>query len=416
MPNEFNPTTDPAIPIRFPWMSVYTPVVPCTIDGSLSLLEMCAKMLHALNDVITVTNGTQSDMTQLAAYVADQVANMYDIINTHDSTTLADAKAYTDSAITSLRTYVDTQDAATLEAAEQYADEINTNIRTYIAQQLALKQDKLTFDSAPTQGSSNPVTSNGIKRYVDEGLAAKQNTLTFDTTPTDNSTNPVTSAGIKTYVDNSVGSNNSKTYIISQSGNDYVVTDPATNQVITIAELIAYVSRYTTIYLDLVSSGIHTIFTVDSMNSTSGITAITDTRKLTADPAATPHWTLSNRYTNAAQTLNYNAITSHGVKLALQAYDDKLLSNIVVEKDGNSYSSDTTYPTILDLATFETLAPPYVSLYDVDSEERIAVLYYVGKNSSDALFFSNDMIPSSVSTAPTPYTLSINSSGVWTKH
>lgn len=34
---------------------------------------------------------------------------------------------------------------------------------------------------------------------------AKQNALTFDTTPTENSTNPVTSGGIKTYVDTIVG-------------------------------------------------------------------------------------------------------------------------------------------------------------------------------------------------------------------
>lgn len=44
-----------------------------------------------------------------------------------------------------------------------------------------------------------------IKSEVDNLLAGKQNTLTFDSTPTTGSNNPVTSAGIKTYVDTAVG-------------------------------------------------------------------------------------------------------------------------------------------------------------------------------------------------------------------
>ena len=35
------------------------------------------------------------------------------------------------------------------------------------------KQDVLTFDSTPTSGSNNPVTSGGIKTYVDSGLSPK---------------------------------------------------------------------------------------------------------------------------------------------------------------------------------------------------------------------------------------------------
>ena len=82
------------------------------------------------------------------------------------------------------------------------------------------KQDRLTFDSAPTSGSSNPVTSGGVydallhvsvetdavptagsTNAVQSGgvysaLQGKQNTLTFDSTPTQGSTNPVTSGGV----------------------------------------------------------------------------------------------------------------------------------------------------------------------------------------------------------------------------
>ena len=69
-----------------------------------------------------------------------------------------------------------------------------------IAAALSGKQNILTYDSTPTAGSPNPVTSSGIKTALD----GKQNTLTFDTTPTASSTKPVTSGGIKTYVDNAV--------------------------------------------------------------------------------------------------------------------------------------------------------------------------------------------------------------------
>lgn len=57
---------------------------------------------------------------------------------------------------------------------------------------LGTKQDKLTFDKVPTDGSANPVESGGVF----DALAGKQDTLTFDTVPTDNSTNPVESNGV----------------------------------------------------------------------------------------------------------------------------------------------------------------------------------------------------------------------------
>lgn len=56
------------------------------------------------------------------------------------------------------------------------------------------KQDALTFDQTPTDGSNNPVTSDGIA----DALAAKQDTLTLDNVPTENSDNPVKSGGVYT--------------------------------------------------------------------------------------------------------------------------------------------------------------------------------------------------------------------------
>ena len=66
-----------------------------------------------------------------------------------------------------------------------------------IYEDLESKQATLTFDSAPTANSENPVTSGGIKTALD----GKQATLTFDSAPTANSENPVTSGGIKTALD-----------------------------------------------------------------------------------------------------------------------------------------------------------------------------------------------------------------------
>ena len=61
------------------------------------------------------------------------------------------------------------------------------------------KQNALTFDNTPTQGSTNPVYSGGVYS-ADSALRAlidnKQDTLTFDNTPTQGSTNPVISGGI----------------------------------------------------------------------------------------------------------------------------------------------------------------------------------------------------------------------------
>lgn len=57
---------------------------------------------------------------------------------------------------------------------------------------LALKQDTMTVDAAPTQSSTNPVQSGGVY----SALGGKQDTLTFDNSPTSGSDNPVKSGGV----------------------------------------------------------------------------------------------------------------------------------------------------------------------------------------------------------------------------
>lgn len=69
-------------------------------------------------------------------------------------------------------------------------------VDTDIEAALAKKQDKLRFDTEPTEGSNNPVTSGGIKAAIEANLNDKQDKLTFDDTPTVGSMNPITSNGV----------------------------------------------------------------------------------------------------------------------------------------------------------------------------------------------------------------------------
>ena len=74
----------------------------------------------------------------------------------------------------------------------------NYYTKTQVDTLLDGKEDTLTFDSAPTASSTNPVTSGGVY----DALSGKQNTLTFDNAPTQNSNNPVKSGGVYTALSN----------------------------------------------------------------------------------------------------------------------------------------------------------------------------------------------------------------------
>lgn len=84
---------------------------------------------------------------------------------------------------------------AKIEGAEESSDIAQAISQINTA--LAGKQNTLTFDSAPSSGSFNPVTSDGVKTALD----GKQDTLIFDTEPTAESTKPVTSGGVKEALD-----------------------------------------------------------------------------------------------------------------------------------------------------------------------------------------------------------------------
>lgn len=113
-----------------------------------------------------------------------------------------------------------------LEILQKYT----ISLKSYLQTALAAKQDTLTFDTAPKQNSTNPVTSDGVYKemtslstYIGQfasefgsfdmvpksgssnlirsgaiyaALQKKQDTLTFDSAPKSGSSNPVTSDGI----------------------------------------------------------------------------------------------------------------------------------------------------------------------------------------------------------------------------
>lgn len=88
--------------------------------------------------------------------------------------------------------YAQTTLANTVPDSVSPTDPVTIPTTEAVSAALSKKQGTITFDSAPENGSDNPVTSGGIFT----ALEGKQDSLTFDSTPTEGSGNPVTSDGI----------------------------------------------------------------------------------------------------------------------------------------------------------------------------------------------------------------------------
>ena len=160
----------------------------------------------AITDCVTLILGenilvADADSTEIAQSLYDQLVNKVNILSKHgavleedgiincNAITSGDDGPTPDVSFLIDNTLTETYKAAGAKTVGDRLATINTT--------LGRKQNTLTFDSTPTSGSSNPVTSGGVKTALD----TKQNNLTFDSTPTANSTNPVTSGGVKTALD-----------------------------------------------------------------------------------------------------------------------------------------------------------------------------------------------------------------------
>ena len=68
--------------VNIPLNSVYTPVIPCVLDGNLSFLEVLWKILHHINVIVDGVNANHGDIEDLAQAIneldADKLSVMWD--------------------------------------------------------------------------------------------------------------------------------------------------------------------------------------------------------------------------------------------------------------------------------------------------------------------------------------------------
>ena len=57
--------------VNIPLNSVYTPVIPCVLDGNLSFLEMVWKLLYHINVIVDAVNANHGDIEDLAQAIND---------------------------------------------------------------------------------------------------------------------------------------------------------------------------------------------------------------------------------------------------------------------------------------------------------------------------------------------------------
>lgn len=67
--------------VKIPLNSVYTPVIPCVLDGNLSFLEMVWKLLYHINVIVDAVNANHGDIEDLAQAIneldADKLSVMW---------------------------------------------------------------------------------------------------------------------------------------------------------------------------------------------------------------------------------------------------------------------------------------------------------------------------------------------------
>ena len=167
---------------------------------------------------MTIKETIQSAAQSVLTYVHD---NMPEGAVFEDTVLPSSANGVKSSGIyNALQTKADTSTVTTLSDTVSTIDSDVSTIKgqiTSIQNNLGNKQDALTFDSTPTSGSNNPVTSEGIKTYVDnnvpsiiQGDGISVSVSGTDTTiacdygavESSNTTKPVTGAAVKTAIDN----------------------------------------------------------------------------------------------------------------------------------------------------------------------------------------------------------------------
>ena len=199
----------------------------------------------------------------------------------------------------------------------------NYYTKTEVDTALTAKQDELTFDSAPTASSDNPVKSGGIKTALD----AKQDTLTFDNAPTASSDNPVKSGGIKTALD---AKQDTLTF-------DNAPTASSDNPVKSGGIKTALDAKQDTLTFDNAPTA-----SSDNPVKSGGIKTALDAKQDTLT------------FDNAPTASSDNPVKSGGIKTALDAKQDTLTAgdNITIDANNRISASSvgTKYTKTVDLA------------------------------------------------------------------
>ena len=215
-------------------------------------------------NVITDTYEKKTDAAASLATKQDKLTIDSTFSETSDNVaTSKGIAAYVKDSISNAK--IDPSQIAELSSYEKKTDAAaaHSSLQNSINGLSTRKQDKLTFDTTPTAGSANPITSGGVKNELDKyakkaevtvkgvkvdgatsplvpdnsgvvtipnadlsdyatisSLSSYQAKLTFDSTPMANSSNPVTSDGIKKAIDAKIDKTALKAVATTGSYND----------------------------------------------------------------------------------------------------------------------------------------------------------------------------------------------------
>ena len=66
--------------VNIPLNSVYTPVIPCVLDGNLSFLEVLWKILHHINVIVDAVNANHGDIEDLAQAINELIEDKLSVM------------------------------------------------------------------------------------------------------------------------------------------------------------------------------------------------------------------------------------------------------------------------------------------------------------------------------------------------
>ena len=190
-------------------------------------------------------------------------------------------------------------------------------------------QDALTFDSAPTEDSTNPVESGGVYN----ALAGKQDNLTFDDDPTENSTNPVKSGGVYSAL---AGKQDNLTFdgVYNASTNKAATESTVTNAIAGLDVSVLSVDADETISSISETDGKINVTKQDIAIASNQVTAMTGYTKPSSAPA-TPAIQPGDTANAAIGKLEYKADVNQTNILSVQERTDQIQPKV-------SFSVDTS--------------------------------------------------------------------------